>query len=75
MFERIRKIICEQLGLPEEKVTETSDFVVDLACDSLEVIELMIAVENEFGLSDIPEESVAQFQTVGDLVKSVEENA
>ena len=75
MFERIRNIICEQLGLEEEKVTESTEFILDLGCDSLELIELMIAIENEFGLSDIPEEDVAEFKSVGDLVKYVEKNA
>ncbi len=75
MFDRIRSIICEQLGLSEDQVTESTEFIIDLGCDSLELIELMIAVENEFGVNDIPEEKVAEFRTVGDLVKYVEENA
>ena len=61
MFERIRKIICDQLGLEADQVTESTEFILDLGCDSLELIELMIAVENEFGITDIPEDEVAEF--------------
>ena len=52
MFERIRKIVCEHLGVEEDKVNESTEFILDLGCDSLELIELMIAVENEFGISE-----------------------
>ena len=75
MFDRIRSIICEQLGLAPEQINESTDLIVDLGCDSLELIELMIAVENEFGLTDIPEETVAGFRTVGDILTYVEDNA
>ncbi len=74
MFDRIRRIICDQLGLSEDQVNENTEFILDLGCDSLELIELMIAVENEFGLTDIPEETVAEFKNVGDLVRYVENN-
>lgn len=73
MFEKIRDIICEQLGMEADEITEMSEFGLDLGCDSLEIIEMMIAVESEFGLDDIPEEDIAEFKTVGDLVAYVTE--
>lgn len=73
-FEKIREIICEQLGLDEDEVTMESDLVKDLECDSLDVVEMTIAIQDEYGLQDIPEEELVKLQTVGDLVKYVDEN-
>lgn len=72
MFEKIQGLICEQLGLDPEKVTEESRFVEDLCCDSLDVIELMTTAEDEFGMEQIPEDKLAGMLTVGDLVRYVE---
>lgn len=72
MLEKIRALICEQLGLDEDAVTEDSAFVEDLCCDSLDVIELLTAAEEQFGMSEIPEEEMAEMKTVGDLVRYVE---
>lgn len=74
MFEKIRNIICEQLGLDEDMVTEESTFAEDLHCDSLDVIELMTTAEEEFGMDPIPEEALAKMATVGDLVAYIENN-
>ena len=74
MFEKIRTIVCDQLGIEPEKVTEESKFVDDLGCDSLDVVELTVTVQDEFDLSDIPEDALTKIQTVGDLAKYVEEN-
>ncbi len=73
MFEKIRDIVCEQLGLEKEKVTEESKFVDDLGCDSLDLVELTVTAEEQFGLS-IPDEALAKILTIGDLAKFVEEN-
>lgn len=75
MFEKIRALICEQLGLDEEQITENSSFVEDLCCDSLDIIELMAAAEEEFGMGEVPEDKLAEMKTVGDLVRYVEETA
>lgn len=75
MFEKIRAMICQQLGLDAERVTEDSSFVQDLCCDSLDVVELLATAEEEFGLKEIPEAALAQMVTVGDLVRYVTENA
>lgn len=72
MFEKIREMICQQLRLEPEKITEESAFVEDLCCDSLDVIELMTTAEDEFGMEQIPEDQLANMKTVGDLVRYVE---
>ena len=72
MFEKIRDIICGQLGLDAETVTEEASFAEDLRCDSLDVIELISTAEDEFGMAQIPEDKLAEIRTVGDLVRYVE---
>ena len=72
MLETIRALICEELGLDEENVNEDSAFVEDLCCDSLDIIELLAAAEEQFGMGEIPEEKMAEMKTVGDLVRYVE---
>jgi len=75
MFEKISAIICDQLGLESDKVTEESKFIEDLGCDSLDIVELTISVQDEFELTDIPEDALTKIQTVGDLVAYVEEHS
>lgn len=75
MFEKIRALICDQLGLDEGRVTMESSFVDDLCCDSLDIIDLMATAEEEFGMNEIPEEDLASMYTVGDLVRYAEEKA
>ncbi len=75
MFEKIQKIICDQLGLAADKVKEESKFIDDLGCDSLDIVELTVTVQDEFKLKDIPEDALAKITTVGELAKYVEANA
>ncbi len=70
--EKITEIIVEQLGVkPEEVVTEAS-FVDDLGADSLDTVELVMALEEEFGI-EIPDEDAEKIQTVGDAVRYIDE--
>ena len=69
--ERVRKIVVEQLGVKEEEVTLEASFVDDLGADSLDTVELVMALEDEFGL-DIPDEEADKIKTVGDAVKYIE---
>jgi acyl carrier protein len=71
-FEQVKKIVADKLGVPEEKVTETSAFVNDLGADSLDVVEFVMEVEKEFDIT-IPDDAAAKLETVGDAVKFVEE--
>ncbi len=67
MFEQIAKMLSEQLGISQDKITENSDIVKDLGADSLDVVELLMALEENTGKT-IPEDKVSGIKTVGDLV-------
>ncbi len=72
-FEKVKKIVSEKLGVQEDKVTETADFVNDLGADSLDVVEFVMEVEKEFDIT-IPDEEATKLKTVGDAVKYIEAN-
>ena len=71
-FERVKKIIVEQLGVEENEVTPEASITDDLGADSLDQVELVMAFETEFNI-DIPDEEAEKIKTVGDAVKRVEE--
>jgi acyl carrier protein len=71
--ERVKKIICEQLGVEEDEVTPEAKFIEDLGADSLDTVELVMAFEEEFGL-EIPDEDAEKIATVGDAVTYIKEN-
>jgi acyl carrier protein len=72
--ERVKKIVVEHLGAPDEKVSEEASFIDDLGADSLDTVELVMAFEEEFGI-EIPDDAAETIQTVGDAVKFIESNA
>lgn len=74
VFERIREIICDQLDLEEDKVTMDSDIMEDFEADSLDVVDLVMSTEDEFGL-EVPDDQIENFRTVGDVVRYIEENS
>lgn len=74
VFERIREIICDQLDLEEDKVTMDSDIMEDFEADSLDVVDLVMSIEDEFGL-EVPDDQIENFCTVGDVVRYIEENS
>ncbi len=67
-MDRIKKIIVDQLGVDENKITENSSFVDDLGADSLDIVELIMAFEEEFDI-EIPDEDAEKMKTIGDAVK------
>ncbi|MCD8200846.1 MAG: acyl carrier protein, partial [Clostridia bacterium] len=67
MFEKIAAMLSEQLGVPQDKITLESAIVEDLGADSLDVVELLMALEEETGKT-IPEDKITEIKTVGDLV-------
>ena len=71
MFEEVAKILAEQLGIPQSKISEDSEIVKDLGADSLDVVELLMTLEDNTGKT-IPEDKVADLKTVGDVVKMLE---
>ena len=70
MFEKIRDIIVEQLGVEESQVTLESSFVEDLGADSLDIVELIMALEDAFDV-EIPDSDAEKIATVGDAVEQI----
>lgn len=70
-FDRVKKIIVEQLGVEETEVTPQASMQDDLGADSLDLVELVMAFETEFGI-DIPDEEAETIKTVGDAVAKVD---
>ena len=73
IFDEIKDIIIDQLQVEESEVTMDTNLMKDLSADSLDAVEIIMAIEEEYGI-EIPDEDAETFQTVGDLVKYVEEN-
>ena len=69
--DRVKKIVVEHLGVEEDKVTEGASFIDDLGADSLDVVELVMAMEEEFDIS-IPDEAAENIKTVGDAIAFIE---
>lgn len=72
--EKVKSIISEQLGVKQEEVTPEASFIDDLGADSLDTVELVMALEEEFGI-EIPDEDAEKITTVGDAVRYIEEKA
>ncbi len=68
---RVRAIIAEQLGVKLEEVTDSASFIEDLGADSLDTVELVMALEEEFGI-EIPDEDAEKMGSVGDAIKYIE---
>ena len=71
--ERVKEIICEQLGVEEDDIDPGKKFIEDLGADSLDTVELVMAFEEEFDL-EIPDEDAEKIVTVGDAISYIKEN-
>ncbi len=71
--ERVKKIVVEHLGVENEKVTEDASFIDDLGADSLDIVELVMAFEEEFGV-EIPDDAAEKITTVRDAIDYIEAN-
>jgi len=71
--QRVKEIVVEQLGVDPEQVTNEASFVDDLGADSLDTVELVMALEEEFGL-EIPDEEAEKITTVGETIEYIEKN-
>ncbi len=71
---KVKSIIVEQLGVKPEDITPASSFIDDLGADSLDTVELVMALEEEFGI-EIPDEDAEKITTVGEAIKYIEEKA
>ena len=73
IFEKVKSIIVEQLGVTETSVTMEASFIDDLGADSLDIVELIMALEEEFDI-EIPDADAEKVVTVGDVVDYIKEN-
>lgn len=74
VFEKVKKIIVEQLGVEEGDVTPEASFIDDLGADSLDIVELIMALEEEFGI-EIPDEDAEKIAAVKDAVTYIQEHS
>jgi acyl carrier protein len=72
--EKVKKMIVEQLGVNESEVVLEAKFIDDLGADSLDIVELVMALEDEYGI-EIPDEDAEKIVTVGDAVRYIEEHS
>ena len=73
IFEKLKAIAVNQIGIDEEKVTPESDIIKDLGLDSLDIVDILMSVEETFGVT-IDDGDVAEMKTVADVVKFIEDN-
>ena len=74
MFEKLCKLIAEQFGVEPDSVTKDSAFVDDLGADSVDLMDLSMALEDEFGMEEMDSDSIESIVTVGDLYKYMQEH-
>jgi acyl carrier protein len=72
--DRVKEIIVEQLGVSPEEVVPEASFIDDLGADSLDIVELVMAIEEEFGI-EVPDEDAERMQNISDVIAYVEEKA
>jgi acyl carrier protein len=72
--DRVKEIIVEQLGVSPEEVVPEASFIDDLGADSLDIVELVMAIEEEFGI-EVPDEDAERMQNIADVIAYVEEKA
>ena len=73
IFEKVKKIIVEQLGASESSITTEASFIDDLGADSLDIVELIMALEEEFDI-EIPDSDAEKVATVGDVVDYIKDH-
>ena len=71
VYDKIIEMLCEQFGLEAGELNENTTFLEDIGIDSVDVVELIVEVEDEFGLDEIPEEELKKLRTIGDLAAYV----
>ncbi len=72
-IDKVKKIISNQLSIDSEKITEKTNIAEDLGADSLDLVEILMALEDEFGIS-IPDEAIPTIKTVKDVVEFIDNN-
>lgn len=74
IFQKVKDVIVDQLNVEEDEVVPEASFIDDLGADSLDIVELVMALEEQFGIS-IPDEEAESIKTVGDAVEYIASNA
>ncbi len=73
IYDKVKAILVKQLGVNESKITENTNLATDLGADSLDLVEILMALEEEFNIS-IPDEVIPEIKTITDIVKYIEKN-
>ncbi len=73
VFEKVREILCEQLEIDPDEVTLDTNIVDDLGADSLDLVDFVMSLENEFD-KEIPDEDIENIRTIGDIVSYIEDS-
>lgn len=73
VFSRLKELLAEQFMVDEDEITLETSFVDDLGADSLDIVELTMALEEEFDITEISEEDISKLVTVGDVVRNISE--
>lgn len=71
--EKVKELVSKQLNKPVDEITEEKEVVKDLGADSLDVVEMLMNLEEEFGIT-VPEEVAVNIKTIGDIIKIIDEN-
>ena len=73
VFEKVQALLADQLNIEKDKITTESNIITDLGADSLDVVEMLMTLEEEYSIS-VPDDVAMELKTVGDIVKYVEEH-
>lgn len=71
VFEKVKEILCDQLGIDEDEITLETNLIEDLGADSLDLVDFVMSLEEEFD-KEIPDEDIEKIKTVGDVVSYIE---
>ena len=74
VFEKVQEILSNQFEVDVDSITPDSDLVDDLGADSLDLVDMLMSLEDEFNIGEVPDEMVEKIRTVGQLVTYIEEN-
>ena len=74
IFDKLKAIIAQQFGVDEDSITVEMSFEDDLGADSLDLVDMLMSLEDEFNIGEVPDEMVEKIRTVGQLVTYIEEN-
>ena len=72
VIDKVKELVAEQLGISKDKIAENSNIIEDLGADSLDVIEMLMTLEDEYGIT-IPDDKISQIKTINQIVELIEE--